>query len=553
MNMHKTSFLRLVLFLLYSPVIFCQQGIIKNKQDTTVLSNNYKLQKASINSTADNVGAFVYKDTLYFSSNKKRRRVIQYLNQDKSYMADIYFTPVNSNQKNKKILTLSGTVNTILNESFPFITKSGTTMYYTANLKHGGRINKNLYILRATKKKGIWTDVENLSINKHNYSNGHPVLNATETVLYFVSDRGSKVGDSDIYAVPLGKDGRFGVAKKLGKNVNTLKKEITPFITKNNELYFSSKGHGGFGGFDVFYIDLNDEKAKAINLGSTINGTADDFYFSMNSTTSKGFLSSTKEGNTNIYHVIQYQPVKELIKKERKKHVDATQSKKYSVTIQNNKICSPFKLGFQAGTRNLNKEGGEFLQYLIDYIKQNPKAIIDVNSFIKINEVSDKLLNERISHVVDKIKNSIKYTYHFKIESKQAKVVTKKKKNTRKEVAFAFDYNSSYLNTISKEKLNEISKQLKSNSTLRIEISTHSDSRGTNTYNMYLSKKRLERIKNYLYSKNIEKQQIRGTAYGEEKNIINCIDCSESDHKENRKVLFRFFKAINIKSIQIKK
>lgn len=547
-KMKKTTTLILIieLILLNVSFLFSQEDLLRIEKKAA-LAKNYTLKKSAINSSVDDFGVFNFKDTLYFSSNRKRRHVIQYLNEDSKYFNNIYFSPVDTTkQKNNNISLLSGAVNTIFNESFPFITKSGKTMYYTANLKKDGEVLENLYILRTTKENGIWGNVENVSINDKDFSNGQAVLNDAETVMYFISDRDSDIDDTDIYVVTIHPDGSFGTPKKLDKNVNTAKQEISPFVTKNNELYFSSKGHGGFGGFDIFYIDLNEPDAKAINLGGAINSTADDFYFSMmREKPSKGFLSSNKEGNLNIYEVTERHPIKKILKEERKKYDAAKLVEKYQVTVVDTKIISPIKIGFQPSTHKLNTEGKEFLQYLINYIKANPTAVLDVNALINSNEVAVSLLNKRISHVVDIIKESTKYTYHFKIEAEKIPPIALKAEENKTQTAFYFDYNSSYLNEISKEKLNAIVQQLKADRTLRIDLSTHADTRGTNAYNMYIAKRRLERVKRYLYSKNVRKFQISGKAYGETKIVNKCLEgviCSESDHKQNRRVNYNLFR-----------
>jgi outer membrane protein OmpA-like peptidoglycan-associated protein len=492
MKKNRTLILFFALFFINISLIFNQEVLLRIKQDA-VLLNNYQLKKSAINSSYDDFGVFNFKDILYFSSNRKRRRVTQHINEDDTYFYDIYFSSVDTtNQKNNRISFLSGIVNTTSNESSPFITKSGKTIYYTANLKKGRRINENLTILRATKKNGIWQNIENLSMNDEKYSNGQAVLDDAETLLYFVSDRDS------------------------------------------------------IGGFDVFYIDLNEPDAKPINLGGAINSTADDFSFSMmREKPSKGFLSSNKEGNLNIYQVTEHRPIKKILEEQRKKYEHTKLVKKYQVTVVGNKIRSPIKIGFQSNTQKLNTEGKEFLQYLINYIKANPTALLDVNALIKSNEVAVSLLNKRINHVVDKIKESIKYTYHFKIEAEKIPPIAEKVANNKTKTAFYFDYNSAYLNEISKEKLNAIVQQLKADRTLRIDLATHADSRGTNAYNRAITKRRLERVKRYLYSKNVRKFQISGKAYGETKIVNKCLEgvtCSASDHKKNRRVNYNFFR-----------
>jgi mevalonate kinase len=140
MKKNITFILILAMFLINISLTFSQENFLSRKQDALLL-NNYQLKKAAINSSVDDFGVFYFKDTLYFSSNKKRRRVTQHLNEDNTYFYDIYFSVLNTtNQKTNKISILSGTVNTISNESLPFITKSGKTMYYTANLKKGNQL-----------------------------------------------------------------------------------------------------------------------------------------------------------------------------------------------------------------------------------------------------------------------------------------------------------------------------------------------------------------------------------------------------------------------------
>ena len=93
--------------------------------------------------------------------------------------------------------------------------------------------------------------------------------------------------------------------------------------------------------------------------------------------------------------------------------------------------------------------------------------------------------------------------------------------------------------------MNAIVQQLKADRTLRIDLSTHADSRGTNAYNRAIAKRRLERVKRYLYSKNVRKFQILGKAYGETKIVNKCIEgvtCSAADHKKNRRVNYNFFR-----------
>ena len=115
----------------------------------------------------------------------------------------------------------------------------------------------------------------------------HPALSKDEKTLYFSSDMPGGKGASDIYSVAINDDGSFGEPKNLGERINTEGKETFPFIGENNELYFSSEGHLGLGGLDIFVTNLNpqtkDEKL-VVNVGKPINSSKDDFAFVINDT-----------------------------------------------------------------------------------------------------------------------------------------------------------------------------------------------------------------------------------------------------------------------------
>ncbi len=139
------------------------------------------------------------------------------------------------------------------------------------------------------------------------------MLNQAEDKMYFVSDKPGGFGDSDIYEVVIFADGSLGPPKNLGEQINTSQKECFPFITKNNQLYFSSRGYGGYGNLDVFYKDLRDLNSAVVNLGTTINSKYDDFAFSLDLEDSTGFISSNREGNSNIYSIQEVRPIQNII------------------------------------------------------------------------------------------------------------------------------------------------------------------------------------------------------------------------------------------------
>lgn len=532
--------------------------LFQKKQLDSVLAVNYTLEKMSMNTHSDNVGAFEQNGTIYFSSNKVTRRVKQWIHsEDDTYVFNMYAATKHKEEGYKKSL-LKGDVNTKLNQSFPVITKDGTTMYFTSNVIKAGVFHTELHILKATKENGSWTHVTDLPINNISHSNAHGVLNADETLLYFVSDRKNNTGDSDIYKVQLFKDGTYGVPERLGDNINTLKEEKTPFITQDNGLYFSSKGHPGLGGFDVFYVDLNDENATPINLGPAINTQADDFGFSMHVPTGKGFVTSNKEGTHHLYRVTEKNPLNEQLKKAGLLKSSGTTSKKNGLDAKTIGASAAFMAALQDSTNTYSEEYQLFFKALQSYIGIKERDKLNKIAKAKVSKLLDSLFNlKEVPVMLEMLRNANEATSSspystsssssspaFSDDRKRVGYTSGQKKYDTQEVVLDyFDLNSSYFHPLFKQKLTALSWKLINNRRLHVEFHVHADARGTNAYNMMLSEKRLKRIENYLIKKGVYYYQVSGNAYGQNLILNECGDgvfCEEDLHRLNRRVTYKF-------------
>src|SRR5690606_28664697 len=157
-----------------------------------------------------------------------------------------------------------------------------------------------VYIYKATRSGDKWDNITPLSFNSPEYSVSNPSLSADGKTLYFASNMPGSLGGNDIWKVTINDDNSFGTPQNLGNTVNTEGNESFPFIASDNKLYFASDARKGFGGLDVFMIDL-DKGTPAENVGAPVNSAKDDFSFSMNRTKNIGFFSSSRDGNDNIY------------------------------------------------------------------------------------------------------------------------------------------------------------------------------------------------------------------------------------------------------------
>ena len=428
---------------------------------------------------------------------------------------------------------VKGEINSKYHESTPVITRDGKTMYFTKTnnspkIKKGRKEKTEVKIYRATKVGGEWTNIEDLSINGDNYSNAHPVLSADEKTLYFVSNMPSTLGQTDIFSVQIKEDGSFGIPHNLGPEVNTKGRESFPYITVNNELYFSSDGHFGLGGYDVFYVDLNSQGKELYNLGTPINGASDDFAFSINNTTKKGFLSSNRTGGDMIYSFIEHTSIKEAYKKEIKgvitddKTGEQIEDAMIDILDEDNNVVASVKTNSEGAfvtevnslknhTIKVTKEGYDITGKFVPTGKENQQ--IDF-SLIKNNVVAEAETGTTDGTNLSEVLNINKIYY---------------------------DYNSASIRSEAIVELEKIVAVMKRHNRIKVEIRSYTDSRGTAGYNLKLSGQRARNVVNYLVDKGIDRSRLKSKGYGETQLINDCgddVSCTESQHQSNRRTEF---------------
>ena len=184
----------------------------------------------------------------------------------------------------------------------------GKTIFFTLNnyiddeyakkFKKSSRKNHILNIFRATiDDAGIATNITPLPINSSEYSVRNPRVSPDGKELYYVSDSEDGYGEEDIYKIVLNSDGTYGIPENLGPTINTKGSEVFPFLSSNNELYFSSNGHGGKGYLDIFSSHYDAGTYKEVkNLKGQINSKYDDFSFVISPEKGIGYFSSSRKG-----------------------------------------------------------------------------------------------------------------------------------------------------------------------------------------------------------------------------------------------------------------
>jgi len=278
---------------------------LRLKDDDFVIKNEKLL-----NSEKAEFGAVKKGETIFFTSDRKSDGVL-----NKNYgwthnaFLNLYKVEVDSvNAPKSKIEPFDKHLNSKLHEGNFCFTKDLNTIYISRSNTEKGRkkfdsIRKNaIHLYKSVKKGNVWSTPEKLVFNNIKYSMEHPALNAKEDKLYFASNMPGGYGDFDLYYVDVNLDGTYGNPVNLGDTVNTENREQFPFISSEGNLYFSSNGHLGLGMMDIFIAKYeNNEFELPINLGAPINSNYDDFSLNYHNNQDGFFASNRNKKNDQIY------------------------------------------------------------------------------------------------------------------------------------------------------------------------------------------------------------------------------------------------------------
>jgi outer membrane protein OmpA-like peptidoglycan-associated protein/tetratricopeptide (TPR) repeat protein len=233
-------------------------------------------------------------DTRFTSNDSRTMGAISYKYVDTSNM---FVTPA------VIVYDFSKKIKTKYHEGPVTFTADEKTIIFTRNNYNKGRarrskdgINKLKLYSAHINDDGKWTNVKSLNINNNNYSIGHPSLAPGDTILYFASDMPGGYGGTDLYR-SYWKDNKWNTPENLGPQINTPGKEQFPYIAKDGMLYFSSDGHPGIGGLDLFKTSLTHINIE--NMGIPVNSSFDDFGIVLDQSTINGFFSSNRRRGVN--------------------------------------------------------------------------------------------------------------------------------------------------------------------------------------------------------------------------------------------------------------
>ena len=262
---------------------------------------------ASLNSEQLDFSPVPFKNGVLFTSNRKWQKLKACTDTwTNGSFADLYFAEkTGENEDGSKrfadAVPFSGKLNGDFHDGTATFSPDGQSMYFTRNSYSGKASNDvvRLQLYSAKAKGENWTDVQKLPFNSEEFASCHPSLSTDGSRLYFASDRPGGFGGMDIY-VSKNENGSWSEPMNLGPEVNTEGNEIFPFMGKD-KLHFSSDGHRGLGGLDIFSVAQNvmgDDNtwSNRKNMGQPINSQKDDFAFNVDGTNRAGYFTSNRPG-----------------------------------------------------------------------------------------------------------------------------------------------------------------------------------------------------------------------------------------------------------------
>jgi outer membrane protein OmpA-like peptidoglycan-associated protein/tetratricopeptide (TPR) repeat protein len=272
----------------------------------------FQLTNCGMNSALQEFASGMYYDQLVYSASTPRKGPIikEYLWTNETFL-DLYLAEIDGDTV-QTFNALVPSFNKKYHEGPVAFSGDHSKMFFTANNYErqkglDGKINLQLYYSEKDLD-GNWTEPTAFKYNNRDYSIGHPSLTADGKTLFFSSNMPGGYGGADLYKCSL-LDSGWSAPINLGPNINTEGDELFPnYIEKSHLLIFSSNGHYGLGGLDIYLASLKVEKfIRPSNLGAPLNSAADDFGFFLTSTQKSGYVSSNRKtdgkGNDDIYYV----------------------------------------------------------------------------------------------------------------------------------------------------------------------------------------------------------------------------------------------------------
>ena len=423
-------------------------------------------------------------DQLYFSSTRNQAQGDEYSGITGVKNADIFFSQKDEKGKWGKPQTIDSELNSDLDEGACSFTPDGKTMYLT-QCKTDPNYPRYAQIVRSTRSDAAWSKPTELQISKDTLSSfAHPAVSPDGQWLYFVSDMPGGEGGYDIWRCRLLSGGQVGPAENPGRPINTPGDEMFPTFRPNGDLYFSSNGHPGLGGLDIYYID---DSGELHHPGFPLNSQGDDFGMTFEGLRNSGYFCSNRGDTRGFDHIYSFfnpeivQTVKGWVYEQDGYELPGAQV---------------YMVGNDGTNMKLSVRGdGSFTQEIkpgVDYV---------------LLGTCKGYLNHQEQLRVEPVTESEEYVLQFPLANISAPVLIEN---------IFYDFDKATLRPESETALDELVKLLNDNPHITIELRAHTDYKGSDQYNEQLSQRRAESVVAYLIAHGIKSDRLTPRGYGEQ-------------------------------------
>lgn len=508
-------------------------------------------------------------------------------------------TPPNTNG-DFEVEEFSKKLNSKYHEGPVSFTKDFKKIVFTRNNYSNGKSRKNdkginmlkLYI--AEKKGKKWANVQELPFNSNNFSTGHPAFSPENHRLYFVSDMPGGYGGTDIYMVDY-INGEWGSPINLGREVNTEGNEMFPYADQYGNLYFASDGHAGLGGLDIFYMEMRNglPYGDVENLGAPINSEKDDFALITDGKRQQGYFSSNRKrgySDDNIYSFVRgcntlnlkvydnetKQPIANaevrLIKNEVNRdrfETDAQGLASVCLEAGSDFYFKVFKDGYAVstvtyGTLSSSLSKNQNISIYLDHsviplVKGKVVSEVDHSPIVAAQVTLENLEDGTVETVITGLDGRYSFQplkkgdYVVKAVKENSLAMDRKVSENVEEEEFSmlavgdlielkniyYDYGKYEIKPAGKKELRDkVLPILMEHPEVKIELRSHTDSRSSSDFNLKLSQRRADEVKDYLVSLGISEKRIVAKGYGKSQLLNDCdetADCTPKEHGVNRR------------------
>lgn len=428
-------------------------------------------------------------EQIYFTSTRNDAQGDELSGITGTKAGDIFYSEKDDKGKWSRPEAIATGLNTDYDEGACCFTPDGKEMYLTQCVTDPAS-PRFAQIVTSSRSDAAWGKVQKLEITQDTLSTyAHPAISPDGEWLYFVSDMPGGMGGYDIWRVRITPSGLGGV-ENLGAPINTPGDEMFPTFRPNGDLYFSSNGHTGMGGLDI-YIARIDEKTQQYKIehpGYPLNSEADDFGMTFEGPHNRGFFSSNRKDGRGYDHIYSF---------NNPEIVTTMKGWVYEKDGYELPAAQVMVVGNDGTYRKLPVKGdGSFTMPIhpeVDYL-----VMASCKGF----------LNHKEELRIDSAKESKEYVLQFPLASISAPVLIDN---------IFYDFDKATLTPASTLALDKLVALLKENSHVTIELSAHCDYKGNSEYNKRLSQRRAQTVVDYLIAHGIEKERLTPVGYGKER------------------------------------